>query len=198
MAVFFGANPAIRLIFCIEHRHKRKSLLSRLGCKLKRKFNSFTQLLFFDKMQTIVRTTSDNPNFRKLIQKLDELLQIVDGKDNSCYDHFNKVENIKNVVVCYENETPIGCGGINKINEETIEIKRMFVEPSFRQKGIASKILHELEIWAKEEKYSTAILETGKKLENAIALYQKSGYVITENYGQYIGIESSVCLKKTI
>lgn len=149
-------------------------------------------------MQTTTRTTSDNQDFRNLIQKLDELLVVVDGKDHSFYDQFNKVENIKNAVVCYENELPIGCGAFKKINEETIEIKRMFVEPSFRQNGIASKILTELELWAKEENFSIAILETGKKLENAIALYQKSGYVITENYGQYIGIASSVCLKKTI
>jgi hypothetical protein len=43
-----------------------------------------------------------------------------------------------------------------------------------------------------------AILETGFMQKEAISLYQKLSYTITENYGQYIGIENSVCMKKNI
>ena len=149
-------------------------------------------------MQTIIRTTSDNQDFKNLILKLDELLQITDGAEHSFFAQFNKVENIKNVVVCYENEKAIGCGAFKVTDNQTVEIKRMFVDPNFRGKGVASLVLKELETWAKEEHYSIIILETGRKLENAISLYKKSGYSITKNYEQYIGVESSVCFRKDI
>lgn len=149
-------------------------------------------------MQTIIRTTSDNQDFKNLILKLDELLQITDGAEHSFFAQFNKVENIKNVVVCYENEKAIGCGAFKVTDNQTVEIKRMFVDPNFRGKGVASIVLKELEIWAKEEHYSVIILETGRKLENAISMYKKSGYSITKNYEQYIGVESSVCFRKDI
>lgn len=74
----------------------------------------------------------------------------------------------------------------------------MFVLPEHRGKGIAFQILQELEKWAEELKYSESILETGKKQPEAIALYQKSGYEIITNYGQYENILNSVCMSKSI
>ena len=55
-----------------------------------------------------------------------------------------------------------------------------------------------LEEWAKEEKYSVSILETGYLQKDAIALYSKIGYEVMENFGQYEGISTSVCMQKTI
>ena len=73
----------------------------------------------------------------------------------------------------------------------------MFVKPEFRGKGYASKILIELENWAKDLGYLSTILETGKKQTEAIQLYSKT-YEIIPNYDQYIGIVNSVCFKKNI
>ncbi len=70
--------------------------------------------------------------------------------------------------------------------------------PGSRGKGIASKILAELEIWATELFYEKCILETGKKQPEAIALYKKNGYNIIPNYGQYAGVENSLCFEKEI
>lgn len=77
-----------------------------------------------------------------------------------------------------------------------MEVKRMFTSPENRGEGIAGQILVELENWAKEINFEKCILETGKKQPEAIRLYKKSGYVITPNYGQYAGIENSVCFMK--
>jgi putative acetyltransferase len=74
----------------------------------------------------------------------------------------------------------------------------MFVEPASRGKGIAQQVLAELELWAKELHYTACILETGKKQPEAVALYTKSGYTIIPNYGQYLNVENSVCMKKGI
>ncbi len=74
----------------------------------------------------------------------------------------------------------------------------MYTLPEYRGKGIAKAILTELELWAKEENYSKAILETGYMQKDAIGLYQKLGYKVIENFGQYIGVENSVCMEKNI
>ena len=59
-------------------------------------------------------------------------------------------------------------------------------------------ILTELEAWAAELSYSKCILETGKRQPEAIALYLKQGYVNIPNYGQYAGVDNSVCFEKII
>jgi GNAT superfamily N-acetyltransferase len=146
----------------------------------------------------IVRTTSENSDFQVLVRLLDTDLQIRDGKDHSFYAQFNKIDLIKNVVVCYINKTAVGCGAFKKFDESTVEIKRMFVQPDFRGKGIAGVVLKELEKWAVEENYAICVLETGKKQPEAIRVYQKSGYELIPNYGQYKNVENSVCMRKSI
>ena len=81
-------------------------------------------------------------------------------------------------------------------DSDTMEIKRMFVPIEMRGKGIAVHILKNLEKWAKEMNYSKCILETGNKMLEAIRLYEKSNYKVVPNYGQYNGIEDSICFKK--
>ena len=68
--------------------------------------------------------------------------------------------------------------------------------PSYRARGVAKRILFELEDWARELNYGKCILETGKKQPEAINLYQSNKYKIIPNYGQYLGIENSVCFEK--
>lgn len=149
-------------------------------------------------MIIVIRTTSDNQDFEKLVIALDAYLAILDGEDHAFYAQFNKSSALKNAVIAYENETPVGIGAYKEYDSETVEMKRMYTLPEYRGKGIASKILSELELWATEEHYKIAVLETGILQKEAISLYQKLGYVISENYGQYIGVENSVCMKKTL
>jgi len=149
-------------------------------------------------MINLVRTNSDNSDFRELVALLDADLQIRDGDEHSFYAQFNKVDKIRHVVVAYEDGKAVGCGAIKEYTKGVAEIKRMFVRAERRGRGIAGKILAELETWAKGLKFSECILETGLKQPEAIALYQKSGYETIPNYGQYSGVENSVCMKKLI
>ncbi|RDC56922.1 N-acetyltransferase [Pedobacter chinensis] len=147
---------------------------------------------------TLIRTNSDHADFRQLVFLLDEELAVRDGDEHAFYAQYNKVDAIKEVVVAYQNEHPVGCGAIKSFSETAVEVKRMFVHPGHRKKGIAAKILHELENWTKELGFSECVLETGKKQPEAISLYQKVGYQITPNYGQYIGIDNSVCMARPL
>ena len=148
-------------------------------------------------MQTITRTNSKNPDFQKLTALFDEYLIDIDGDEKDFFAQYNQVY-IDNVIICYENDVPVGCGACKKSDTQVAEIKRMFVPVEHRGKGIALKILSELEVWARELNHTSCILETSFKLENAIALYKKLGYEFIPNYEPYIGVESSVCMKKVL
>lgn len=149
-------------------------------------------------MIKLLRTDSDNADFLQLVALLDEDLALRDGAEHAFYAQFNKTTLLKNVVVAYDGETPVGCGAFKPFEENTVEIKRMFVQPEHRGKGIAGMVLGELERWAAEINSTTCVLETGKKQPEAIRLYERSGYRVMPSYGQYVNVENSVCMKKSI
>ena len=149
-------------------------------------------------MLDLKRTDSSNQNFQKLVQELDADLKIRDGEDHEFFAQFNKIDKINYVIVAYEEGEAVGCGAIKKYSDEIIEIKRMYVVPHKRGQGIASRILKELELWAKELYFKKCILETGKKQPEAIGLYIKNNYITIPNFGQYEKVDNSVCFEKTI
>ncbi len=149
-------------------------------------------------MLKLVRSNAHNADFVKLVEALDASLAISDGDQHGFYDQYNKLDNIHHTVVAYHNERPVACGAIKQFSTAAMEIKRMFTIQNARGKGLATTVLSELEKWAVELGNKTLVLETGKKQPEAVALYLKCNYKITENYGQYIGVENSVCFRKEI
>ena len=149
-------------------------------------------------MVKLRRCSCENSDFIKLVKLLDADLALRDGEDHAFYTQFNKIGNIRFVVMAYENERASGCGALKEYSDDTMEIKRMYVLPESRKKGIASEILSELENWTRELSFSKCILETGKMQPEAIGLYLKNGYKAIPNYGQYAGMENSVCFEKVI
>jgi putative acetyltransferase len=149
-------------------------------------------------MIRLFRTDSSHPDFISLVQKLDAELSERDGRDHSFYAQFNTIENIRFAVVAYENEIPVSCGALKEYEPLTMEIKRMYTVPESRGKGIAGFVLTELEIWATELGCTRCILETGKRQPEAISLYRKAGYTVIPNYGQYAGVENSLCFDKKL
>jgi len=149
-------------------------------------------------MVTIQKTDSSNTDFKNLVSALDAELAEMDGEDHSFYDQFNKIDNIKYALVFYHEKTPVACGAIKEHGKDAMEVKRMYTLPNFRGKGFATKTLTELENWARDLGYFKCILETGKRQPEAIALYKKNNYSITANYGQYIGVDNSVCFEKVL
>lgn len=147
-------------------------------------------------MTEFVRTTSENPDFRKLIYALDEDLYQRNGEAQLQYRQYNQVDLINHVVLIYFEDKPVGCGCYKRFDDQTVEMKRMFVLPEMRGKQLAARMLQELEAWAVEEDNTAAVLETGHRQVEAIRLYTVAGYSLTENYGQYIGMEESICYRK--
>ena len=149
-------------------------------------------------MKKIIRTDNKNVDFNKLIIELDAYLKVTDGEDHEFYNQFNGLDNIKNVVIAYQNNQAIGCGAFKKLDNETIEIKRMYVKFAHRGSGTAQAILNSLELWASEKGFKKCILETGNRQVEAIKFYKKAGYKSIPNYGQYIHMEDSNCFEKLV
>lgn len=146
----------------------------------------------------MIRTNSENPDFKKLTDQLDDELCSIYNTNKADYEDYNRITNLPTVMLAYADNVAIGCGCFKIYDDETIELKRMYVIPAFRGKGIASTMVRELEQWAIELGYKNAILETGTGQPQAIAMYHKLGYTNAENPGQNQEVGRSVFMAKRL
>lgn len=95
---------------------------------------------------------------------------------------------------------PAGCGGWRRHEETsgTAELKRMYVVPSFRRRGVAARLLAELERTAAAAGSRELVLNTGDKQPEALALYAAAGYAPTRGYGSYADVPGAVFLVKDL
>lgn len=148
-------------------------------------------------MINTIRTTADNSDFNKLIEQLNTDLQerYID-QETKFAPHNYLDDNVKSIII-YDENIPIACGAFRENAENrSVEIKRMFVDKSYRSKGYGRKVLNELEKWAAELNYKFSILETGNNQPEALKLYQNMGYKQVPNFPPYENIPESICMKK--
>ncbi|MFK0291730.1 GNAT family N-acetyltransferase [Streptomyces sp. NPDC090442] len=108
-------------------------------------------------------------------------------------------------LIAYEDGRPLATGGW-RVQEDTAEgyapgdaeIKRMFVVPGARGRGLARRILAALEDDARTAGRLRMVLETGSEQPEALALYASSGYALVEKFGYYRTYESSRCMAKPL
>lgn len=147
----------------------------------------------------LVTVKPTHPDLAMLISKLDAYLEERYPAEEIFLVDFDdpKVEDIT-FVIAYCDDVPVGCGAISPLNEEYTELKRFYVEPTFRRHGIALLILNALESKARELAYITIKLETGDQQPEAINFYKKHGFIEIDRFGQYADCESSVCYEKVL
>jgi len=149
-------------------------------------------------MLEIVKTNSLDVDFHQLIVELDKDLTDRYGELQKQYDKHNKIDYINDVVLIYKDKVPVACGGFKEFDADTIELKRIFVLKEHRKQGLSKLVVDTLEEVAENKGYTYAVLETGVKQHEAISLYNKTGYIVVENYGPYIGDLNSVCMRKVL
>ena len=149
-------------------------------------------------MIKLLRTDSQNKDFVYLVRRLDAYLAEVDGEEHAFYNQHNKIDKLNHVVVAYMEDNPVGCGAMREHAPGIMEVKRMYTLEGQRGKGVATKILNELEKWAAEMSFDKCVLETGKRQPDAVELYKKRGYKVIPSYGQYVTVENSVCFQKEL
>jgi GNAT superfamily N-acetyltransferase len=94
--------------------------------------------------------------------------------------------------------SPAGCGGWRAYGDGVAELKRMYVAPSFRRRGIAAVLLAELERSAAAAGHRHLLLNSGDRQPEALALYARSGYATVAGYGPYADAPGAVFLGKDL
>jgi GNAT superfamily N-acetyltransferase len=122
-----------------------------------------------------------------------ELLAEMRLELNDVYDAFNRLDNPALVpdelrgpdgayLVGYEGEAPVAGGGVRRLDAGVAEIKRMYVRPGARSRGVARALLEALEQTARDLGYESVRLDTGPKQQHALALYRSAGYADVPPY----------------
>ena len=92
----------------------------------------------------------------------------------------------------------VACGGICRFDAERAELKRMYVLPAARGRGLGRAVLEALEGEAERLGYRAIVLETGDRQAEALGLYRSSGYAPIPCYGIYATRELSICFEKVL
>lgn len=100
--------------------------------------------------------------------------------------------------VAYQGASPVACGAIRRHEATTAEIKRMYVVPEWRGRGLSRVVLEKLEAEGRRLGVTRLVLETGDRQSEALALYERSGFVRIPRFGEYVGSPLSVCMAKEL
>ena len=151
-------------------------------------------------MMHIKITNGQDKDFIQLCHALDKFLnELVGGEENRAqYIPYNTLDDIHDVLVAYENNTPIGCASFKRYDDKSAEVKRVFMKEEYRGNQIGRQLMEALEQLARDKGYSYLILESGEPLVAAMQLYRSLGYAVIPNYGQYVNMADSVCMKKKL
>ena len=114
------------------------------------------------------------------------------------YKKYNQLDEIKEVIVVYEDGKAIGGGAIRRYDDENIELKRVFIHTEYQGRGIGSRLVSLLIEWAMELGYKRMILETGELLAESCAIYKKLDFQVIPNYGPYVDMPESLCMAKEL
>ena len=104
-------------------------------------------------------------------------------------------------LIAYVADCPVGCGAVRRVDGPVAEIKRMYVAPSARGRGVGRQILDALETEARRLGVTRLVLETGPRQPEAIALYARAGFSHVPLFGEYLNSphpELSVCMAKDL
>jgi GNAT superfamily N-acetyltransferase len=101
-------------------------------------------------------------------------------------------------LVAWEDGVPLACGGLSRYDETTAELRRMYVSPAARGRGLGRALLEALELEARTLGYAFLRLETGNLQTAAIGLYVAAGYLPIPRYGPFANDPKSVCFEKRL
>ena len=102
-------------------------------------------------------------------------------------------------VIAYLDGLAVGCGAVRRLDEATAELKRMYVDPSVRSRGIGRALVEALECEARLLGVTRVVLETGTRLAPAIKLYEAMGYARIPLFGEYLSSpDTSLCFGKSL
>ncbi len=151
---------------------------------------------------TIAREELTADVSRALIDSLNAELRGVYPEPGSTHFHLDPQEVADGrgaFLVVFQGGTPVGCGALRLLDAHTAELKRMYVAPAERGKGLGRHLLAALEGEARALGVTRLVLETGVRQAAALALYRATGFRSIPLYGEYcLSPDTSVCLGKDL
>lgn len=142
-----------------------------------------------------------SPTARALIEALNAELTKVYPEEGACHFRLDAQEVADGngaFLVALRSNKPIGCGAVRRIDASTGELKRMYVVPEERGRGVGRVILEALEAQAKGLRLTRLVLETGVRQDRAQRLYEQAGFSPIDRYGEYTNSPLSICMAKQI
>lgn len=135
----------------------------------------------------VERAFWDDPDVRRLAaEQQEEVRARYDGKDEPGTPP--SAADISVVLVARDDDgAAVGCGALRELGDGVAEVKRMFVVPAARGRGVSKAVLSALEDTARACGWTTLRLETGPRQPEAIGLYVSAGYRPIEAFGGYVG-----------
>ena len=151
-------------------------------------------------MTEFVRTDGKNKDFIENCRLLDLDLDRRVGRQikREKYRKYNQLDEIQEAIVVYADGKAAGGGAIRKYDDETVELKRVFVHNEYQGRGIGTRLVSLLMEWAAQLGYRRMILETGELLSESCAVYKKLGFKVIPNYGPYVNMPESLCMAKDL
>lgn len=141
---------------------------------------------------TIVPMSVSDTRVLELFSEHDDYMIDFLGDDKDCYTRYSAAENIEKVWVVLEDNAPIGCVAYRIKNDDTGEVKRLFIRSGYRGKGISKALLSEVKGYAEARGCTKLFLDTRITLEPAVSLYRSFGFEITFRQGLYIQMEMNI------
>jgi GNAT superfamily N-acetyltransferase len=147
----------------------------------------------------VERTEILSPVAQELIRQLNEELSATYPEEGATHFRLDpdEVAPGRGGFFVAREEAPLGCGALRRIGE-ACELKRMFVRPEARGRGVGRAILDALIDEARALGASSVVLETGTRQLHALALYRRAGFVEIAPFGEYVGSPLSICMRKTL
>lgn len=90
---------------------------------------------------------------------------------------------------------PVACGALRPLGPGEAELKRMYVAPAARRRGVGRQLLAALEQAARERGWTTLLLDTGRRQPEAVALYESAGFIETGPFAHNVGAPSEAYLR---
>ena len=149
----------------------------------------------------LVREEIESESVRKLFAELDAELTVLYPEPGANHFELDSEEVQPGrgaLIVAYDGDEAVGCCALRRIDEETAEMKRIYVAPGSRQKGTASLLLREIEVEARKLGVKRLVLETGDRQPAAIALAESFGFSRIPLFGPYLNSPLSVCMGKNL
>jgi GNAT superfamily N-acetyltransferase len=141
----------------------------------------------------------DDPVAQDLVERVQlEYVARYGGRDEAVVDPAEFLPPAGLFLVAEVDGAPAGCGAWRALPTGEAEIKRVYVEPAFRRRGLAQLIVAELEDGAARAGHGSVVLNTGKEQPEALALYARLGYTPVTGYGVYACAPGAVFLGKEL